>query len=81
MVDSNRASTPALALAEPASTPKGTAAQPVAGPSLDQLTAITTALTALQSSMTSMLVASGNDHEGPHKSIVASDAKGVTDAS
>ena len=81
MVDNNRASAPAAGSAEPISTPRGTAAQPVAGPSLDQLTAITAALTALQSRMTTMLVTSDNDHEGPHKSTVASDAEGVLDAS
>ena len=73
MVDSNRASAPGLSSAEPASIPRGTAAQPVAGPSLDQLTAITAALTALQSSMTSLLVASDSDHENPHNSAVAAE--------
>lgn len=81
MVDSNRASAPALRSAEPVSILRGTAAQPVAGPSLDQLTAITAALTALQSSMTTMLVASDNDHKGPHRSTVAGDAERVPDAS
>ena len=36
-------------------TPKGTVAQPVMGPSIDQLSAITAALQALQTSMSTML--------------------------
>lgn len=36
-------------------TPKGTLAQPVMGPSIDQLSAITAALQALQTSMSTML--------------------------
>lgn len=65
IVDNNRPTAPSLVSAEPGSIPRGTAAQPVAGPSLDQLTAITAALTALQSSMTNLLVPSDREHEGP----------------
>ena len=81
MLDSNRASTPALCSAEPACIPRGTAAQAVAGPSLDQLTAITAALTALQSSMTTVLVATDSDTASPHNSTVAADAETALEAS
>ena len=63
MVDNNMSTAPSLVSAEPDSMPRGTAAQPVTGPSLDQLTAITAALTALQSSMTNLLVPSDSEHE------------------
>ena len=58
---------------EPDSIPRGTAAQPVAGPSLDQLTAITAALNALQSSMTTLLAPSVSDHDDHQKDSVAAD--------
>lgn len=81
MLDSNRASTSTSCSAEPACIPRGTAAQAVAGPSLDQLTAITAALTALQSSMTTVLVATDSDTASPHNSTVAADAETALEAS
>lgn len=71
LVDGNKRAAPALVSAEPGSIPRATAAQPVAGPSLDQMTAITAALTALQSSMTSLLLASDSSPEGADESTVA----------
>lgn len=72
LIDGNKKGE-ALVSTEPESIPRGTAAQPVAGPSLDQLTAITAALTALQSSMTSLLAPSGTDHDEHQKVAVAAD--------
>lgn len=78
MVDNNRSTAPALVSAEPGSIPRGTAAQPGAGPSLDQLTAITAALTALQSSMTNLLVPSNSEHSSD--STAAADSGNVPEA-
>ena len=72
-MDANRKASPTVVSMEPESIPRGTAAQPMAGPSLDQLTAITAALNALQSSMTTLLAPSGRDHDDHHKDTVAAD--------
>ena len=55
LVDKNRAASFPVGILDASSIPKGTIAQPVTGPSLDQFSAITAALQALQASMTTML--------------------------
>jgi len=55
LVDKNRAASFPVGILDASSVPKGTVAQPVTGPSLDQFSAITAALQALQASMTTML--------------------------
>jgi len=64
LVDGNRAASFASPILDPGSVPKGTIAQPVAGPSLDQLSSITAALQALQTSMTTMLTHPGANQAG-----------------
>jgi hypothetical protein len=55
LIDKNRAASFPVGISDASSVPKGTIAQPVTGPSLDQFSAITAALQALQASMTTML--------------------------
>ena len=55
LIDQNRAEAFPMATSDSTSFPKGTLAQPVAGPPVNQLSAITAALQALQTSMTTML--------------------------
>ncbi|KAL3141890.1 hypothetical protein ABBQ32_004551 [Trebouxia sp. C0010 RCD-2024] len=73
LMDDNRKASHTLVSTEPESIPRGTAAQPVAGPSLDQLTAVTAALTALQSSMTTMLAPSTSDQDKHQEVTFAAD--------
>ncbi len=54
-VDKNRAASFPVGISDTSSVPKGTVAQPVTGTSLDQFSAISAALQALQASMTTML--------------------------
>ena len=55
LVDKNRAASFPVGIPDASSVPKGTVAQPVTGPSLDQFSAITAALQSLQASMTTRL--------------------------
>lgn len=55
LVDKNRAASFPVGIPDANSVLKGTMAQPMTGPSLDQFSAITAALQALQASMTTML--------------------------
>jgi hypothetical protein len=55
LIDKNRAASFPVGISDASSVPKGTIAQPVTGPLLDQFSAITAALQALQASMTTML--------------------------
>jgi len=63
LVDKNRAASFPVGIPDASSGLQGTIAQPVTGPSLNQFSAITAALQALQASMTTMLPQSESAQE------------------
>lgn len=76
LVDKNRAASFPVGVSDASSISKGTMAQPVTGPSLDQFSAITAALQALQASMTTMLPDTAQQNE-PNLDSQASDSSEI----